>query len=178
MSTDARQGATSRVMANVLRYAEAKNLSLTDLAGAAGVQPYRISKWRRGTGSPPLSVIVRFARALGVTADELLEGVGGAPQPQPPDGPTPEERIMDAIALAVTHGYVPGDPRFGIADMMVRILTTPGDRYDEIFSAARIAARTAGEANKADADLYGRGWGADDVPGGGGREDDDGAGED
>jgi transcriptional regulator with XRE-family HTH domain len=146
MSTDARQGTTSRVMANVLRYAEAKNLSLTDLAGAAGVQPYRISKWRRGTGSPPLSVIVRFARALGVTADELLEGVGGAPQPQPPDGPTPEERIMDAIALAVTHGYVPGDPRFGIADMMVRILTAPGDRYDDIFDAARAANDEAADA--------------------------------
>jgi transcriptional regulator with XRE-family HTH domain len=117
MSTDARQGTTSRVMANVLRYAEAKNLSLTDLAGAAGVQPYRISKWRRGTGSP-----------------------------QPPDGPTPEERIMDAIALAVTHGYVPGDPRFGIADMMVRILTAPGDRYNDIFDAARAANDEAADA--------------------------------
>lgn len=78
MSTDAR--ARSRVMANVLRYAEAKNLSLSDLAGSAGVMHYRVVKWQRGVGSPPPGAIVRFARALGVTADQLLEGCDEGPE--------------------------------------------------------------------------------------------------
>jgi transcriptional regulator with XRE-family HTH domain len=150
MDATPKERAYERVMENVLKAAEAAGVRQGDLAEKVGVAPLRFSKWKFGESVPSIGQIVRLARALGVTTDRLLDGVGELPTP--PDGPTPERRIMDAVAMAITHGYLPGDPRFAITQMMIEILMAPADRYNEVFAAANRAADAAREANDEDAD--------------------------
>lgn len=54
------------------------------LAEQLGVTNKAVSKWERGDGFPDITLIPGLARALGVTADELLAGEDGVPPPALP----------------------------------------------------------------------------------------------
>ena len=54
-------------------YRRAKNLTQQELADLLGVSNKTISRWESG-GYPDLGMLVPLARALGVTADDLLDG--------------------------------------------------------------------------------------------------------
>jgi transcriptional regulator with XRE-family HTH domain len=60
--------------------------SQSDLAEAAGVSLYTLQGWEQGRRVPLATVLPKLARALGVSADELL----GLEPPGPRDGPPPK----------------------------------------------------------------------------------------
>lgn len=55
------------------RYRKEKNLTQQQLADALGVSNKSVSRWESGGGYPDLPLLVPLARALGVTADDLLD---------------------------------------------------------------------------------------------------------
>ena len=65
---------------------EAK-LSRAELAGRAGVPVSTLRDWENDRGFPAMPAILRLAKALGVTAERLAEGVedpaGEDPAPAP-----------------------------------------------------------------------------------------------
>lgn len=67
-----------RVAANVGRLREAKGMLKADLAKAAGVDRIRINKIEAGQISPGGALLLRLARALDVSAEELAgeKGIG------------------------------------------------------------------------------------------------------
>jgi len=61
--------------ANLKRLRQDAGLSQEALADAAGFHPTEVSRLERAVRDPRLSTIVRLARALGITAPALLDGV-------------------------------------------------------------------------------------------------------
>lgn len=55
------------------RYRKEKNLTQQQLADALGVSNKSVSRWESGGGYPDLPLLVPLAKALGVTADDLLD---------------------------------------------------------------------------------------------------------
>lgn len=55
-------------------YRKEKNLTQQDLAVKLGVSNKTVSRWESGGGYPDMSMLIPLARALGVTADDLLDG--------------------------------------------------------------------------------------------------------
>lgn len=55
------------------RYRKEKNLTQQQLADALGVSNKSVSRWESGGGYPDPPLLVPLARALGVTADDLLD---------------------------------------------------------------------------------------------------------
>lgn len=52
-----------------------RNLSQEELAEASGLHRTYISGLESGTRNPTIKIVVQVAKALGITASELLEGV-------------------------------------------------------------------------------------------------------
>lgn len=57
----------------------ARGLTQRQLAAQLHVTDKAVSKWERGAGRPDITILPALAAALGVTAGELLTGVGQAP---------------------------------------------------------------------------------------------------
>ena len=55
------------------RYRKERNLTQQQLADTLGVSNKSVSRWESGGGYPDLPLLVPLARALGVTADDLLD---------------------------------------------------------------------------------------------------------
>lgn len=55
------------------RYRKERNLTQQQLADALGVRNKSVSRWESGGGYPDLPLLVPLAKALGVTADDLLD---------------------------------------------------------------------------------------------------------
>nr|WP_317406878.1 helix-turn-helix transcriptional regulator [Fournierella massiliensis] len=55
------------------RYRKERNLTQQQLADALGVSNKSVSRWESGGGYPDVPLLVPLARALGVTADDLLD---------------------------------------------------------------------------------------------------------
>lgn len=55
------------------RYRKERNLTQQQLADALGVSNKSVSRWESGGGYPDLPLLVPLAKALGVTADDLLD---------------------------------------------------------------------------------------------------------
>jgi transcriptional regulator with XRE-family HTH domain len=60
---------------NVRRLRQAAGMSQERLGFASDLHPTEISRLERAVREPRLGTIVRVARALGVPASELLEGI-------------------------------------------------------------------------------------------------------
>lgn len=69
METRMEQGFSERLK----RYRKEKNLTQQQLADALGVSNKSVSRWESGGGYPDLPLLVPLAKALGVTADDLLD---------------------------------------------------------------------------------------------------------
>ena len=54
---------------------EAKGLSQLELGEAMGVSWDTVTRWEDDTAHPDISMLTDLAKALGVSIDELLEGV-------------------------------------------------------------------------------------------------------
>ncbi len=75
-----------RFAANVRRYREAAGISQEDLAFAAEIHRTQVSFIEGGHRMPRLDTLVKLAGALGVTANDLLDGVTWAPSEHRPGG--------------------------------------------------------------------------------------------
>jgi transcriptional regulator with XRE-family HTH domain len=64
-----------RFGSNVRAAREALGLSQESLGQQTGLHPTEISRLERAAREPRLSAIVKLARALNVTAAELLDGI-------------------------------------------------------------------------------------------------------
>lgn len=65
-----------------------------ELAGRLGISRERLAKWEQGQNAPPLGLLIRLRKELGVTLDELVTGeepAGG--------GMTEEDRMAFAACL-------------------------------------------------------------------------------
>lgn len=62
--------------ANLRRLREAAGLTQMELANRAHMDMSEISKLEHGKRDPQLSTVVRLAEALGLTAVDLIRGVG------------------------------------------------------------------------------------------------------
>lgn len=69
METRMEQGFSERLK----RYRKEKNLTQQQLADALGVSNKSVSRWESGGGYPDLPLLVPLTKALGVTADDLLD---------------------------------------------------------------------------------------------------------
>lgn len=66
--------------ANLRRFRKARGMTLRALAEKAGVSGPAVARMESGASKPSLDVLVRLARALGCTSDELL-GLDGPSRP-------------------------------------------------------------------------------------------------
>ena len=62
-----------RLGRNIRRLREAKGLSQEQFADEAGIHRTYVSDLERGSRNPTIRVVERVARALGVTASEILK---------------------------------------------------------------------------------------------------------
>ena len=65
--------APKRLAKNIKRIREEKQMSQGDICRALNCDRAFISNLESGKGNPTLATIERFAKALGVTSDELLK---------------------------------------------------------------------------------------------------------
>lgn len=59
-------------------------LTQQELADRLNLSNKTISKWESGAGSPDIANLAELAKALGVTADELLNGERSSAKTEPP----------------------------------------------------------------------------------------------
>ena len=71
-----------------------KGWSRVELARKLRISRERLAKWEQGDNSPPLGLLVRLSRLLGVTLDELVTGERPADRSW-----TEEERKELAVCL-------------------------------------------------------------------------------
>src|SRR5262249_10286010 len=83
----------------------AKGWSPAEVATAAGVRERAYVSWERGIGEPSLAQLRKLSGAFGVSADELLAGVGDPP-PEPPKRPNLRPGLE---AACQRMGASPGD---------------------------------------------------------------------
>jgi transcriptional regulator with XRE-family HTH domain len=72
----------NRFAENVRRLREAKGLSQEELAFAADIHRTQVGLMESGQRLPRLDTLVKLAGALGVTANDLLDGVDWEPSVQ------------------------------------------------------------------------------------------------
>ncbi|VTT97602.1 hypothetical protein : Uncharacterized protein OS=Oscillibacter sp. 1-3 GN=C816_01775 PE=4 SV=1: HTH_3 [Gemmataceae bacterium] len=75
---------------NLKRLREAKGLTQAAAAASAGVAFRSYQNWEAGIREPRLDALKKLADAFGVSADELLAGVGDEPEPEKP-APKPKK---------------------------------------------------------------------------------------
>lgn len=63
---------------NIKRYRKEAGLSQEELASRMGLTPQAISKWECGLSYPDVTLLLPLAELFGITADEMLRGVGSA----------------------------------------------------------------------------------------------------
>jgi transcriptional regulator with XRE-family HTH domain len=71
----------TRLGSNLRRLREGAGLSQEDLMRIADVHRTQISKYERGETEPQAEILARLSRALGVSVEELFEGVGWQEDP-------------------------------------------------------------------------------------------------
>jgi transcriptional regulator with XRE-family HTH domain len=81
----------------------ARDLTRTQLAILAGVDPSQVSRWETGDRRPTLTSITNLARVLGVSVDVLLRE-SDAPPPDPH-----QQAIESASSLLRTLGVRPDE---------------------------------------------------------------------
>jgi transcriptional regulator with XRE-family HTH domain len=77
---------SGRFAANLRRFREAAGISQEDLAFAAEIHRTQISLIEGGHRMPRLDTLVKLAGALGVTANDLLDGIAWEPSALRPGG--------------------------------------------------------------------------------------------
>jgi transcriptional regulator with XRE-family HTH domain len=86
-----------------LQVAKSKGITQNDIAKAVGVEPPRVSQWKRGEGKPYLDQAAKVARLLGVSLDWLAaeDTAGDMQVPTAAGGPMlPDQAlILRAIEL-------------------------------------------------------------------------------
>ena len=89
---------SARFAANVLRLREAAGISQEELAFRADVHRTQISLIEGGQRLPRLETLVKLAGALGVTVNDLVDGIAWEPYEQLSGGfaVTPDEDGPDA----------------------------------------------------------------------------------
>lgn len=75
-----------RIAANIRRYRKARRLSQEELAFQAGIHRTQISLLEKGDRTPRLITFIKLRGALGVTADDLLDGIVFEPYESPTGG--------------------------------------------------------------------------------------------
>ncbi len=61
--------------ARIAKARHAKGLKQKHLAAALGVEPVTISRWETGSSGPPLARLSEIARALDVSASDLMDDI-------------------------------------------------------------------------------------------------------
>ncbi|BAU87685.1 XRE family transcriptional regulator [Streptomyces laurentii] len=86
---------------------ERRGVTLTGVGEATGIAPSTLSRMETGRRRPTLDVLLRLARAYGVSLDELA---GTAPAPAPAPGPraAAPRRAADGKAVLPLTRYVGG----------------------------------------------------------------------
>lgn len=74
---------TALLMARVDELRKPQALSLQRLAHASDLSMWTLQRMRRELSDPQLTTVLRLCRGLGVTADELLEGLPLPVEPRP-----------------------------------------------------------------------------------------------
>jgi transcriptional regulator with XRE-family HTH domain len=64
-----------RFAANLRRHRKAAKLTQEQLSARAGLHPTEVSRLERAVRDPRLGTIVRLAKGLGVTAEQLVAGI-------------------------------------------------------------------------------------------------------
>jgi transcriptional regulator with XRE-family HTH domain len=100
---------------------QASGLSQKGLSEAIGVDPARLSEWRRGRWRMPIEVGVRLAKALGVTAEYLVDDS----QEGPPTRLDDEARYL--LRIIADAGLTPGE----VAKDLLRTLRWARTRQGE-----------------------------------------------
>jgi uncharacterized protein (TIGR02996 family) len=133
---------------NLKRCRAAKGLSPAEVATAAGVRERAYASWERGIGEPSLAALRKLAQAFGVSADELLAGVGDPP----PEPPKPQKRPdlrpgLDAFFESMRASPEDDAPRLVCADW----LADQGEQeWADYVRLACLAQRPASDASDAD----------------------------
>lgn len=75
MDTSERTYRMGELNMNIAELREIKGISREELANCIGVSLITIGRYERGERKPAAEIIPKYAKALGVTADELLEAM-------------------------------------------------------------------------------------------------------
>lgn len=103
---------------------KARRLSQAELAKAAGVSQGTISAYEHGAKEPGASVVARLAKALGVSADELL----GVKPGKPVSEMDPETRkLWKRLKKLRTLSYRDQRAVVRVLELMVRSKTAKAD---------------------------------------------------
>lgn len=79
---------SGRIGAEIKRRREEQGLSMSELSGIAGVSTNYLSQLENGEfGYPGVQMLLKLARALGVSIDALLGEPGDGTEPEPVDVP-------------------------------------------------------------------------------------------
>jgi transcriptional regulator with XRE-family HTH domain len=62
-------------MATLKELREAAGLTQLQLSARLGVTPGTVYNWERGQGEPKASQVAQLAQVLGVTADDVIQGL-------------------------------------------------------------------------------------------------------
>lgn len=79
---------------------QAKGLSQSQLAKAAGLPTSTLKNWEQGRREPLFSAAYQLARALGISLDELASKLFEEEQPPAPSAPKPKGRPRKAPTAA------------------------------------------------------------------------------
>lgn len=87
---------------NLKKYRKEAKISQDELASRMGITPQAVSKWECGLSYPDITLIVSLADLFGITADELLRGVGTAKE----ISSTTDEYIEDCDGILADDGVI------------------------------------------------------------------------
>ncbi len=65
---------SARIGERIVRLRQRRGWDRVELARRLGVRRERLAKWEQGKCAPPLEMLIRLARTLGVSVDELITG--------------------------------------------------------------------------------------------------------
>ena len=127
---------------NLKRYRKEAKISQDELASRMGITPQAVSKWECGLSYPDITLIVSLADLFGITADELLRGVGTAKEissaTDENGAAEVEESESDAGEEKLTDEYIEDCDGILADDGVIRIVMCEGRR---VLSAVEAAER-------------------------------------
>lgn len=126
---------------NLKRYRKESKISQDELASRMGITPQAVSKWECGLSYPDITLIIPLAELFGITADDLLRGVGTAKEissaTDENEAAEVEESESDACEKKFTDEYIEDCDGILADDGVIRIVMCEGRRILRAEEAAK-----------------------------------------